>query len=193
MVLVVDGTGAVTHRILQGPNPDQELADEDATKLSTDPTAVTWLLGDNQGSIKDVVYGNGTEVDHISYDSFGNIIGQSGPSAAPRFGYTGMQTDAESGLLYDNARYYDTFTAFLHGQTPGIGEVGVAQIVLAAGCAGLAQVGRPPPLLWPHGLHRPHRFHAGNVAVGRVDRNYENICGIARGNPSLIHLADDGQ
>jgi hypothetical protein len=24
----------------------------------------------------------------------------------------------------------------------------------------------------------------GNLAVGRVDRNYENICGIARGNPA---------
>lgn len=118
MVLVMDGSGAVTHRILQGPNPDQELADEDASKSSTDPTAVTWLLGDNQGSIKDVVYGNGTEADHISYDSFGNVIGQRGASAAPRFGFTGMQTDAESGLLYDNARYYDTFTGNFISKDP---------------------------------------------------------------------------
>jgi RHS repeat-associated protein len=110
MVLVMDGTGAVTHRILEGPNPDEELADEDASKSSSDPTAVTWLLGDNQQSVKDVVYSDGSEADHISYDSFGNIIGQSAPSAQPRFGYTGMQTDTESGLLYDNARYYDPIT-----------------------------------------------------------------------------------
>ena len=43
---------------------------------------VSWYLGDDQGTIRDVVqYNSGTDattiVDHLKYDSFGNITAQS--------------------------------------------------------------------------------------------------------------------
>src|SRR6202035_5604332 len=55
----------------------------------------------------EVLGSDGVLIDHLIYDSYGNVISQSNPSAAPRFGYTGMQVDSESGLLFDFRRYYD--------------------------------------------------------------------------------------
>jgi RHS repeat-associated protein len=46
-------------------------------------------------------------IDHIVYDSFGNITTQTNASNADRFLFAGMQYDATTGLYYDHARYYD--------------------------------------------------------------------------------------
>jgi len=107
LLMVVDSTGAVTHRLLEGPAPHMVLADEDTSKASSDPNRVEWLLGDNQQTVRDQVNDAGTLTDHLVYDSYGNVVSQTTPSNAPRFQYTGMQSDAESGLLYDFKRYYD--------------------------------------------------------------------------------------
>ena len=52
----------------------------------------------------------GTVLDHVMFDSFGNMQSQSSAADASRFGYTGQQQDAETGLEYDHARYYDPST-----------------------------------------------------------------------------------
>ena len=66
---------------------------------------VTWSLGDRQGSIVDLVNEQGEVVNHFVYDSFGNRT--EATSADFRFGYTGRELDAETGLYYYRARYYD--------------------------------------------------------------------------------------
>jgi RHS repeat-associated protein len=100
IALVFDGAGVETHRYLYGTQVDQVLADETATGM-------VWALADNQGTVKDLVDNNGVVVNHITYDSFGKVVAQSNPSVEFRYGYTGREQDAETGLDYYRARYYD--------------------------------------------------------------------------------------
>ena len=65
-------------------------------------------LSDNQGTVRDVVDNQGDVLNHISYDSFGNVTGQSNPEAFFRFGYTGREFDQETGQYYYRARYFDS-------------------------------------------------------------------------------------
>jgi len=108
----------LTHRYLHGPGTDQILADE----YIDDPThGVYWALADHQGSVRDVVELDGSTAvigNHIKYDSFGNIASQSAPGAEFRYSYTGREFDAETGLYYYRARYYDAATARFIGEDP---------------------------------------------------------------------------
>jgi RHS repeat-associated protein len=101
IALTFDGQGKQTHRYLYGPQIDQVLADE------TVNGAVQWALSDQQGSVRDVINNQGQILNHIRYDSFGNITSQSNANVDFRFGYTGREFDEETGLYYYRARYYD--------------------------------------------------------------------------------------
>jgi RHS repeat-associated protein len=99
IALVFNGQGQQTHRYLYGTQVDQVLAEESGNQTR-------WLLADHQGTVKDVVDGSGAIVDHVTYDSFGRIIGQTG-NIDLRFAYTGREWDGETGQYYYRARYYD--------------------------------------------------------------------------------------
>lgn len=101
IALVFDGNGNQTHRYLYGTEIDSILADENASG------DVIWSLADNQGSIRDLVDNSGNAVNHIVYDSFGNITSQTNRAIDTKFTYTGRELDAETGLSYYRARYYD--------------------------------------------------------------------------------------
>jgi hypothetical protein len=58
---------------------------------------VVWALTDQIGSIRDLVDNSGTVVNHITYDSFGKVVGQTG-SVVFRYGFTGREQDGETGL-----------------------------------------------------------------------------------------------
>jgi RHS repeat-associated protein len=100
IALVFDGAGTQTHRYLYGIGVDQVLADERGG-------TVVWALSDNQGTVRDVVDGNGTILNHVVYDSFGKVKSQSDATVEFRYGYTGREQDGETGLDYYRARYYD--------------------------------------------------------------------------------------
>jgi RHS repeat-associated protein len=99
IALVFDGAGTQTHRYLYGTNIDQVLADET-------PTSMVWALADHQGTVRDLIDNGGNVVEHLSYDSFGNLT--STPTFDFRYGYTGRERDDETGLEYYRARYYDS-------------------------------------------------------------------------------------
>jgi RHS repeat-associated protein len=80
---------------------DQVLAEELADGQ------VRWALTDHQGTVRDVVDSQGNILNHISYDSFGNLTNESNPDVDFRFGYTGRELDEETGQYYYRARYYD--------------------------------------------------------------------------------------
>jgi len=106
VVLVFDDTGSLTNRLLHGPAVDQVFADENALG------EILWGLTDNQGSVRDVAqYDAATNttsvVNHIKYDSFGNITAESDPSVDFLYSYTGRVFDADAGLFYYRARWYD--------------------------------------------------------------------------------------
>jgi RHS repeat-associated protein len=52
------------------------------------------------------------------YDSYGNVIEQSNPAASTRYSYTGRELDAETGLHYYRARYYDAATGRFLSEDP---------------------------------------------------------------------------
>ena len=45
-------------------------------------------------------------LDHIVYDSFGNIVTETDAANGDRFKFAGMQYDATTGQYYDHARWY---------------------------------------------------------------------------------------
>jgi RHS repeat-associated protein len=99
IALVFDGQGVQKARYLYGTEVDQVLAEESGTQTR-------WFLADHQGTVRDVVDGSGAIVDHITYDSFGQILTQTS-NVDLRFAYTGRELDEETGQYYYRARYYD--------------------------------------------------------------------------------------
>ncbi len=102
IALVFDSDGNQTYRYLHGPQVDQILAEETANRETR------WALTDHQGSVRDVINNQGTVLNHIAYDSFGQVTNQSNTTAYFRFGYTGRELDQESGQYFYRARYYDS-------------------------------------------------------------------------------------
>ncbi|AFY61911.1 RHS repeat-associated core domain protein [Synechococcus sp. PCC 6312] len=112
IALVFDGEGNQTYRYLHGPQVDQVLAQEDAQGNTL------WSLTDHQGTVRDLVDEAGIPVNHISYDSFGQTTAQTNPTVYFRFGYTGREPDAETGLTYYRGRYFDPRTGGFIGEDP---------------------------------------------------------------------------
>ena len=101
--LVFDQDGNLSQRYLYGPQIDQVLSQEDAQTGE-----VLWALTDHQGTVRDVVNNDGEVVNHITYNSFGQVTEESNLEANFRFGFTGRDVDEETDLYYYRARYYDS-------------------------------------------------------------------------------------
>ncbi|MGA2069538.1 MAG: RHS repeat-associated core domain-containing protein [Thermoguttaceae bacterium] len=120
--LVLDDTGAVTARVLYGPATGQVLAEEDVSPSSD---VVTWSLGDNQNTVRDLAQYNATTgvtmiVDHRGYTAFGQPL--TTPAVDFLFGYTGSHYDAATGLQWNLNRWYNPSLQRWMGQDPlGLG------------------------------------------------------------------------
>jgi RHS repeat-associated protein len=101
IALTFDGQGTVTHQYLFGPGVDRVLADETQTSIN-------WSLVDNLGTVRDVIDSNGIVLNHLTYDSFGQVISETNSNIDFRYGYTGRERDEETGLDYYRTRYYDS-------------------------------------------------------------------------------------
>jgi RHS repeat-associated protein len=78
---------------------------------------VVWHLADHLGSVRDLVSNSGDSVNHFVYDSFGNVVSESG-TIISRYLFTGREWDEEVGLQYNRARYYDTELGRFIGEDP---------------------------------------------------------------------------
>ena len=92
--------GALTNRYLHGPAVDQIFAQQHGSNS-------LWYLADHVGSVRDLTDSAGNVTDHLVYDSFGNLMNTSDVSFALRYQFTGREFDAELGVYYNRARYYD--------------------------------------------------------------------------------------
>jgi RHS repeat-associated protein len=101
LALVFDGEGNQKERFLHGTGVDSVIAQENADGQ------VLWALSDNQGSVRDVIDSNGSVLNHLVYDSFGKVIGETNPLVNFRLGYTGQERDPETGFNYYGKRLYD--------------------------------------------------------------------------------------
>jgi len=86
-------------------------------RLNANPVTITWYLTDNLGTIRQLVDNGGMVQDTVTYgDSYGNNPSDSG--TGDRFKFTGREYDAEIGLYYYRARYYDPGTGRFVSQDP---------------------------------------------------------------------------
>jgi RHS repeat-associated protein len=76
----------------------------------------TYLLGDQQDSTRLLTDDSGAVVGTYGYDAWGNRASHSG--ATTDLQYDGQHTDAESGLIYLRARYYDPATGQFMSRDP---------------------------------------------------------------------------
>ncbi len=118
LVLGGGASGAVTHRMLSRPGTPGALADEEAGKPASAADRVAWDLADREGTVRDVVGNGGVALDHLRYDGFGNVTGQTDASHAPRHQFAGLEWDADAGLYYAWHRYYDAGSGRFVTQDP---------------------------------------------------------------------------
>lgn len=69
-----------------------------------------WYFHDQLGSTRALTDSSGTVDCTYDYSTYGAVLGHTGTTSTP-MQYTGQYTDAETGLVYLRARYYDPATA----------------------------------------------------------------------------------
>ncbi|MGA8726232.1 MAG: RHS repeat-associated core domain-containing protein [Acidimicrobiales bacterium] len=72
-------------------------------------SSVLWLATDQLGSVRQLTDGSGAVVGTTAFDAYGNVASETGSATSP-FRYAGGYRDAESGIYYMSARYYDAGT-----------------------------------------------------------------------------------
>lgn len=103
---------------------------------------VLWYHHDQLGSTRVLTDASGTIAATYTYDAYGNVTAKTGTVSNP-FGYAGEYTDAESGMQYLRARYYD----------PGVGQFLSRDLLLPMTRSPYAYVeGNPLNSLDPTGL-----------------------------------------
>jgi RHS repeat-associated protein len=99
ILLEYDGANVLQARYTHGPGIDEPIA---VTKGSN----TFFYHQDGLGTVTDLTDSTGATAKSYSYDAYGNIVDQTGTVEQP-YTYTGRELDAESGLYYYRARYYD--------------------------------------------------------------------------------------
>lgn len=99
-----DGNGNLKEKFLRGAVVD-ELIYGYSYDSSGKATAATYHH-DQVTSVTDETAPDGTVLASFQYDPFGNVISQTGTPQSEQM-YTGRNYDADSGLYYYRARYYD--------------------------------------------------------------------------------------
>ena len=105
-----DASGTVAARYAQGLNIDEPLA-------MLRGTATSFYQADDLGSVTSLSNSSGSTTDTYTFDTFGNLAAASGSVANPSR-YTGREWDAETGLYFYRARYYDPSTARFMSEDP---------------------------------------------------------------------------
>ena len=91
--------------------------------------------------------GTTTVVNHVRYDTFGQIVGQTNTAYQPFFAYTGREWDPAVGLYFYRARWYDPRAGRFTSEDP---------LGFAAGDANLSRYVGNAATLWvdPSGMER---------------------------------------
>lgn len=102
-----------TVEYVNGLAPDEKLARRDGRDTH-------YFITDHLGSTRALTDASGAVVERLDYDSFGDGAG----SAVTRYGYAGRELDADTGLLYYRARWYDPQTGRFISEDPSEFEGG---------------------------------------------------------------------
>jgi RHS repeat-associated protein len=104
----LNSSSSVVASYLSGPGFDNHVRQTNAT------TGVSYFLTDQLGSTVGLTDSSANLVEQISYDSFGNHVA----SSRTRYTYTGRERDADTGLMYYRARFYDPQTGRFISEDP---------------------------------------------------------------------------
>jgi RHS repeat-associated protein len=113
----LDGANHLQSRYIRGAAVDQLLARVDFSG------AVAWYLTDRLGSVRDATDAAGHITASADFTAFGVPINVTNAGFLGRFGFAGQETDAETGLQHDGARYYNAANGRWINQDP-IGFMG---------------------------------------------------------------------
>lgn len=107
-----NAAGTVLARYLFGDRADEILA------RFQPGNGTAWYLTDHLGTVRDLANASGALLNHIDYDSFGRILSQTNATVGDRFTFTGREWDADVGLYYYRARFYDAQLGRFISQDP---------------------------------------------------------------------------
>ena len=110
LVEETNASGTAVARYSQGLNIDEPLA-------MLRGGATSFYHADGLGSVTSLSSAAGSIANTYTYDSFGNLTASTGSVVNP-LQYTGRESDAETGLYYYRARYYDPATGRLLSEDP---------------------------------------------------------------------------
>jgi RHS repeat-associated protein len=105
-----NSSGAIVSRYTQTQNIDEPLA-------MLRSSATSYYNADGLGSVTSLTNSSGAPAETYTYDSFGKVTASSGSLVNP-FQYTGREMDAETGMYYYRARYYDPSSGRFLGEDP---------------------------------------------------------------------------
>ena len=111
ILLEYDGSNTFKARYSHGERIDQPLAVQRAG------LGFFYYHADHQGSIRNLTDSSGAIVNAYDYDAYGRMMTTSVSVPNP-FTYTGRERDAESGLYYYRARYYNPQTGRFLSEDP---------------------------------------------------------------------------
>jgi RHS repeat-associated protein len=99
ILLEHDGANILQARYTHGPGIDEPIA-------VTKGGSTFFYHQDGLGTVTDLTDSAGATAKSYAYDAYGTIVDQTGTVEQP-YTYTGREFDAETGLYYYRARYYD--------------------------------------------------------------------------------------
>ena len=153
IVLELDGANTLQSRYTHGPGIDEPL-------IMLRGGASFFYHADGLGSVWDLTDSTGGVARSYTYDSFGTLLAQPGTVANP-YTFTGREVDAETGLYYYRARYYDPAIGRFLQEDPFPARL---QVPLTLHLYLYAR-GNPVRFIDPLGLFNPVKFAAGVVLI----------------------------
>jgi RHS repeat-associated protein len=118
----MDGSNNLATRRLFGPGADNPVAKISAAGV------VVWYLLDYQNSVIGMVNSSGTSLGSVTYDGFGKTLTNTLGSYADAYMFQGARRDADTGMDYHDARWYDPNTGSWISRDPGGFAMGDANL-----------------------------------------------------------------
>jgi RHS repeat-associated protein len=113
-----NSSGTLLTRYVSGPGMVNGAAVDELLARTSSGGTSAWYLTDKLDSVRDVVSSSGSALDHVVYDSFGNITTETNGSNGDRLKFAGMEYERTTGQYYDRARYYVPVTGRFIAQDP---------------------------------------------------------------------------
>jgi RHS repeat-associated protein len=167
--------GSLTMRYLNGQAIDQVFARYDGT-------TVAWYLRDNINSVREIVKADGTVLDQVTYDSFGNITNETTPANGDRFKFTGREWDSEIGQYYYRAREYRPDIGKFESEDPvafSAGDPNLYRYVFNEPNRSGDPTGLAPPGVDLKKKHNPFRWGYGIIGFGVNDDPKVKLPGVS--------------